>query len=68
MEPTTVIKKLAGTADYLIEGISIDEIEEIMANSNYERCCECEVWCEAGELVDENSDPCPCSNCRGNNG
>jgi uncharacterized protein (UPF0212 family) len=45
-------------------GLEMEELEEIMANVGYERCPECESWCETGELVDEEGDPCSCSWCR----
>jgi len=43
---------------------SLEHIEEVMTNAGYERCSECETWCETSELVDEESEPCPCENCR----
>lgn len=65
-----IIKRLAGTAGDA-EGIlcdeykiTIEDIEEIMVDAGYERCSECEWWCEVGELVDENSDVQPCESCR----
>ena len=29
-----------------------------------ERCPECEWWCKISDLVDDDGEPCPCSNCK----
>lgn len=59
-----IVGKLAMTSDYFIEGVSISEVEEVMANAGYERCPECETWVEINDLVDEDDDECVCSGCR----
>lgn len=64
MKPEDVVARLAGTADYLIDGLDIEDLEEIMAEAGYERCPECECWTEISELVDDESEPCPCGGCR----
>lgn len=46
-------------------GIELEDLEKIMLNANWERCPECDWWCECGELVDEESEPCACEQCRG---
>lgn len=59
-----IVGRLAGTSDYLIDGVSADEVDEIMAEAGYERCPECETWVEINDLVDEDDDECVCSGCR----
>lgn len=44
--------------------LSIDEIEEIMLDANYERCPECEWFVECGELIDANMEERPCYDCQ----
>ena len=45
-------------------GLSIDEIEELMLDANYERCPECEWFVECGELIDANMEERPCYDCK----
>lgn len=65
-----IVRKLDGTCgeadEFVIEefGITQEQIEEIMAEENYEKCPECQMWVEAYELVDDDSEECPCDNCR----
>lgn len=67
--------RLEGTPDSIetgIEAIGLDSdaidiciIEEKIGDLNLERCCDCDWWCEAGELVDEDGEVVPCESCRG---
>jgi hypothetical protein len=59
-----IVKRLSGTSNYLIDGVSISEVEEVMAEAGYERCPDCETWVEINDLVDEDDEPCVCSSCR----
>lgn len=59
-----IVNRLSGTSDYLIDGVSISEVEEVMADAGFERCPDCEVWVETSDLVDEDDEPCVCSSCR----
>ena len=43
--------------------LEVDEIEDIMADANYERCPECGWFKECGELVDAEGEPRACSEC-----
>lgn len=64
MTKEQIASRLAGTSDYLIDGVSISEVEEVMAEAGYERCPDCEIWVEINDLVDEEDEPCACSSCR----
>jgi hypothetical protein len=44
--------------------ITIDDIERIMEDHNYERCMECEAWTHCSDLVDADCNVQPCSECR----
>ena len=65
-----ITQKLSGTSGIYDSGIceehgiSNEELEELMVDAGYERCSECEWWCETSELVDDESEPCPCDSCR----
>ncbi len=59
-----IVERLQGTSNNNIEGLSIEEIEEIMLDAGYERCPECDVWVECGELIDDNDEQCSCESCR----
>lgn len=64
-----VISKLAGSAmgeTSLCDecGVSMEDLEEIMTDAGYERCSECEWWCECGELLDDDSNVVACESCR----
>lgn len=49
-------------------GCGVVDIESAMADMNYERCPECDWWVEAGELINDKEEPCPCSSCQPRNG
>lgn len=66
-----IVERLAGSAgidesaicdEY---GIELEDLEDLMVDSGYERCSECEWWCETGELVGEDCEVQPCDSCRG---
>jgi hypothetical protein len=66
-----IVSKLAGTSGLSDSSvcdeysISLEDLEELMLDARYERCSECDWWCEISELVDDDSEPCPCESCRG---
>lgn len=43
--------------------LEVEDIDNIMADANYERCPECHGWVEAGELADDDCNSRPCYNC-----
>jgi hypothetical protein len=65
---------LAGTADSVERAVEMigldpddfepDDLEVIAAEQGYERCEECDWWCETGELVDDDGEVVPCESCR----
>ena len=65
-----IVEKLEGTSGVGENNIceeydlSMEDLEELMLDNNYGRCPECEWWCECGELVDEDGEPCECTSCR----
>ncbi len=66
--------RLIGTPDEILAtlehmGLDADfydvaDVESLIADENLERCSDCDWWCEAGELVDEDGDECACPSCR----
>lgn len=55
-----VVALLADSYDDLAKleelGVELSDAEEIMLTYGFERCPECEMWVECGELVDEHGD------------
>lgn len=50
------------------KGCNIDADEaEALLGEFIERCPECDVWVESGELIDENLDHVPCDSCKVSN-
>lgn len=45
------------------KGYDVD-ISNLESDLDIERCPECDWWCETGELVDEDCNPCECESCR----
>ena len=68
-----LVGKLEGTSDYVTAELldevgapasaSVEDGDEAMVNANFERCCDCDWWCECGELVDEDGEEQPCTGC-----
>ncbi len=40
-----------------------DDVEAGLAD-HIERCPDCDTWCEPGELVNDDNEPCSCEQCR----
>lgn len=59
-----VVDALVGASDAEFGDMSLEDIEAAICNAGYERCCECDYWCEAGELADEDGEELPCEACR----
>ena len=45
-------------------GISVEEVQENMVDSGWERCPDCEQIVECGELADEDGEEQACDECR----
>jgi hypothetical protein len=44
--------------------MTVEEVEDLLADYNLERCPGCEWWMEAGLLIDEHLDVVGCDQCR----
>lgn len=43
--------------------LTAEELVEFMLDNGYERCPKCRWFVESSELIGEDSEPKPCSNC-----
>jgi hypothetical protein len=46
------------------EGLTADELEELLLDNNVERCPGCDWYCESGELLDDEDNLVGCRDCR----
>jgi hypothetical protein len=43
--------------------IDINELDEIMGEAGYERCCECGYWCLRSEMTEDGDTDYKCDQC-----
>ena len=61
-----IVEKLVGTSESGASeaeavGLELEDVEEAMVESGYERCVDCDHWCEISEIDEESG---ACHSCR----